>query len=141
MFTTYNQNSFHLQWKKNLVKHQKVSQYYDQDCTCCNLQWFTSRWVIFQNEGRWKGRGSNKKSRIRSPFPLYCIGHICWFFMCDVLKSFYQNAACNLKSYKPELIAISSTFSSLVEYVRFLKTMVWKGIDKDCMLSGEKKVV
>ena len=24
---------FHLRWKENLVKHQKVSKYYDQDCS------------------------------------------------------------------------------------------------------------
>ena len=33
MFITNNHNSFHLWWKKNLVKHQKVSKYYDQDCS------------------------------------------------------------------------------------------------------------
>ena len=27
-----NHNSFHLWWKKNLVKHQKVWKYYGQDC-------------------------------------------------------------------------------------------------------------
>ena len=33
MFITNNHDSFHLRWKKNLVKHQKVSKYYDQDCS------------------------------------------------------------------------------------------------------------
>ena len=32
MFITNNYNSFHLWWKENLVKHQNVSKYYDQDC-------------------------------------------------------------------------------------------------------------
>ena len=28
----YNHASFHLRWKENLVKHQKVSNYYENDC-------------------------------------------------------------------------------------------------------------
>ena len=37
MFTANNQDSFRLWSKKNLVKHQKVSKYYCQDCTCTPL--------------------------------------------------------------------------------------------------------
>ena len=33
MFITYNHDSFHLWWKENFVKHQKVSKYYGQDCS------------------------------------------------------------------------------------------------------------
>ena len=33
MFITNNHISFHLWLKKNFVKHQKVSKYYDQDCS------------------------------------------------------------------------------------------------------------
>ena len=33
MFITNNLDSFHLWWKKKLVKHQKVSKYYYQDCS------------------------------------------------------------------------------------------------------------
>ena len=32
MFVTDNHDSFHFWWKENLIKHQKVSKYYDQDC-------------------------------------------------------------------------------------------------------------
>ena len=35
VYTTFinnNRTSFHLRWKKNLVKHQKVSKYYETDC-------------------------------------------------------------------------------------------------------------
>ena len=32
MFITNNQNSFHLWWKENFLKHQKVSKRYDQHC-------------------------------------------------------------------------------------------------------------
>ena len=38
VFITYNHTSFRLQWKKKLVKHQKISRYYDHDCIlgfCC----------------------------------------------------------------------------------------------------------
>ena len=32
MFLSNNRVSFHLCWKKNLVKHQRVSKYYENDC-------------------------------------------------------------------------------------------------------------
>ena len=33
MFVSNNRPSFHLWWKENLVKHQKVSKYYETDCS------------------------------------------------------------------------------------------------------------
>ena len=33
MFVANNRASFHLWWKKNLVKHQNVSKYYENDCS------------------------------------------------------------------------------------------------------------
>ena len=33
MFVSSNRASFHLWWKENLVKHQKVSKYYKNDCS------------------------------------------------------------------------------------------------------------
>ena len=35
MFIINNCASFHLCWKENLVKHQKVSKYYENDCGFC----------------------------------------------------------------------------------------------------------
>ena len=32
MFITNNRTSFYLWWKENLVEHQKVSKYYENDC-------------------------------------------------------------------------------------------------------------
>ena len=32
MFISHNRASFHLRWKENLVEHQKVSKYYENDC-------------------------------------------------------------------------------------------------------------
>ena len=32
MLISNNRASFHLWWKKNLVKHQKVSEYYENGC-------------------------------------------------------------------------------------------------------------
>ena len=37
MFISNNRASFHLWWKENLVKHQKVSKYYENDCTYFNI--------------------------------------------------------------------------------------------------------
>ena len=34
MFISYNRSSFHFWWKENLIKHQKVSKYYENDCSC-----------------------------------------------------------------------------------------------------------
>ena len=36
-FITNNYDSFHLWWRKDLVKHQKVWKYYEQDCR--NFKW------------------------------------------------------------------------------------------------------
>ena len=33
MFISNNRVSFHLRWKENLVKHQKFSKYYENDCS------------------------------------------------------------------------------------------------------------
>ena len=38
MFISNNRPSFHLWWKKNLGKHQKVLKYYENDCSL-NLIW------------------------------------------------------------------------------------------------------
>ena len=32
MFIANNRASFHVRWKDNLVKHQKFSKYFDDDC-------------------------------------------------------------------------------------------------------------
>ena len=34
MLISKNRLLFHLWWKESLVKHQKVSKYYETDCTC-----------------------------------------------------------------------------------------------------------
>ena len=52
LFITNNCASFHLWWKENLVKHQKVLQYYFHDrryvaSLLCNILYFTSVTIIF----------------------------------------------------------------------------------------------
>ena len=37
MFISNNRASFHLWWNKNLLKHQKVSKYYESGCRLSNL--------------------------------------------------------------------------------------------------------
>ena len=41
MFISNSCTSFHLRWKGNMVKHQKVSKYYKNDCSCSlqAVQW------------------------------------------------------------------------------------------------------
>ena len=41
MFITNNHASFHLWGKENLVKHQKVSIYYEQDCSFKLIDFFS----------------------------------------------------------------------------------------------------
>ena len=55
MFITNNHESFHLWWKKNLVEHEKVSKYYDQDCRKLIFERFllklaTESTYIFQSQ-------------------------------------------------------------------------------------------
>ena len=38
MRTSNNRASFHLWWKKNLIKHHKASKYYENDC---RYKWFS----------------------------------------------------------------------------------------------------
>ena len=42
MLATKNHASFHLCWKENLVKHQKLSKYYENDCLKNFLLLFTA---------------------------------------------------------------------------------------------------
>ena len=42
MFVTNNWALFHLWWKEDLVKHQKVSKYYEKDCLQNFLMLFMS---------------------------------------------------------------------------------------------------
>ena len=42
MFINNNHASFHLPWKENLVKHQNVSKYYENDCVQNFLMLFMS---------------------------------------------------------------------------------------------------
>ena len=37
MFIANNRVSFHLWWKENLVRHQKVSKHYENDCRSSNF--------------------------------------------------------------------------------------------------------
>ena len=41
MFITNNRASLHLRWNENLVKHQKVSKYYENDCTDICISWYS----------------------------------------------------------------------------------------------------
>ena len=53
LFISNNCASFHLWWKENLVKHQKVSKYYENDCRLfqiCRIQWWCSVLPFFYPE-------------------------------------------------------------------------------------------
>ena len=43
MFTSNNRALFHWWWKENLVKHQKVSKYYENGCKSKNVEKHTQR--------------------------------------------------------------------------------------------------
>ena len=55
MFISDNRKSFHLWWKENLVKHQKVSKYYKNDCRL--------KWLNFGPNLPKKGYKWNSKSK------------------------------------------------------------------------------
>ena len=44
MFISNNRATFHLWWKENFVKHQKVSEYHENDCG--NYPQIYSSWII-----------------------------------------------------------------------------------------------
>ena len=54
MFITNNQPLFQLWWKENLVKHQKVSKYYDHDCS------LFSHSFIYLSNNLWDGYINDK---------------------------------------------------------------------------------
>ena len=43
IFITYDTASFHLQWKENLLKYQKISKYYDHDCSQNFTNWLVKK--------------------------------------------------------------------------------------------------
>ena len=57
MFIGNNRSSFHLWWKKNFVKHPKVSEYYETDCRCV---WFWQK--FFKTKHTYF---SNSKQRVK----------------------------------------------------------------------------
>ena len=44
LFLNNNRTSFHLWWKENLVKYQKVSKYYENDCR--SETWEEKLWIL-----------------------------------------------------------------------------------------------
>ena len=54
MFITNNHPSFQLWWKENLFKHQKVSKYYDHDCS------LFSHSFIYLSNNLWDGYINDK---------------------------------------------------------------------------------
>ena len=50
IFVSSNRASFHLWLKKNMVKHQKVSKYYENDCRFIRFQVIGNAIKCFQNE-------------------------------------------------------------------------------------------
>ena len=64
MFINNNHASFHFWWKENLVKHQKVSKYYENDCRLiriCKTQWWCSFFFCFGLEIPFLGKFGPKK--------------------------------------------------------------------------------
>ena len=64
MFVTNNHDSFHLWWKKNLIKHQNVPKYYGRDCLKNFLLHFMSSlwvpiWKFSKFGPQWKDRKSS----------------------------------------------------------------------------------
>ena len=73
MVISNNRGSFHLWWKKNLVKHQKASKYYEKDCS--------SVWSVWNSI--WN---AENKSR---PY--------CFFKDCAAMSQYSKRLTCLLK--------------------------------------------
>ena len=79
VFISNNRASFHLWWKENLVKHQKVSKYYENDCSSEDLHVMQNvchpKWLITdqrRNENPVKHWGWSFLEKIFSSFQLRC---------------------------------------------------------------------
>ena len=57
MFISNNRPLFHLWWNENLVKHPKVSKYYETDCRCV---WFWKKFFKIKHTYL-----SNRKQRVK----------------------------------------------------------------------------
>ena len=68
MFVSNNRALFHLRWKKDLVKHQKFSKYYENDC----LQNFLSLFMFLSTAKVLKNS--------------HILGRICFIFLKAILK-------------------------------------------------------
>ena len=71
MFISNSRTIFHLWWKENLVKHEKVSKYYEDDCRSnkgFRAQWNNTFWISqcfqIQNQkmGTWRMYMQNKQN-------------------------------------------------------------------------------
>ena len=54
-----NCSSFHLRWKKNLVKYQKVSKYYENDCSVLNNSAEVARKMLLYGDSKFSNNNSN----------------------------------------------------------------------------------
>ena len=79
VFISNNRASFHLWWKENLVKHQKVSKYYENDCSSEDLHVMQNvchpKWLITdqrRNENPVKHWGWSFLEKIFSSFQVRC---------------------------------------------------------------------
>ena len=62
MFISNNHPSFHLWWKENLVKHQKLSKYYETDCRTGLFTYI----CIFSAKEIWNRKKKNQKNQRRN---------------------------------------------------------------------------
>ena len=73
MFSTNNYASFHLRWKKNLVKYQKVLKYYFHDCSLDTKFQRKLKIFIFFCPDLFKKGFSGLKQKKRTPNNFYII--------------------------------------------------------------------
>ena len=53
LFISNNCASFYLLWQEKLVKHQKVSKYYENDCRLGHLLWKSSQVINEFKQNNW----------------------------------------------------------------------------------------
>ena len=87
MFISNNRPSFHLWWKEKLVKHQKVSKYYETDCRLI----ITSGATVVQ-----KNRPFYLFNLVLEKASLYATRNVPFYILKSVLKKASSNATRNV---------------------------------------------
>ena len=92
MFITYNRALFHLWWKENLVKHQKVTKYYAHDCKCTKARQHIVLCHCVISKLHIRYNIQSKESWMHCSVKSFCRCQIACLYFRDSSASIFKNA-------------------------------------------------